>query len=1481
MAFRMKNRYVSAVAVLASALVFGAFGDEAMKKLMDEGKFDAAVKYGEGVAAESRTADVWIMLGRAYDEVSKGDAEVRAKAKSCFESAMKDNPSHPGVYYAFGNFEFKGGDLKAAIGHYQKSFLLERNAASAEGIAKAAIRLNDKERARDAAESAIDIYPDALESRIILADILYDSKSYAAAAPHLEYVASKRGKDIDYWKKLVVCYENTKNMDKLAEADAKIVALDPKDVKSRQRYAEYAMGKGDTQAALKLYKELALLTPTDPKPFKNLYEASIKEGNKKDGLMYLRNFVLLDSGDVGAIRQLADLLYESKDIDGALFEYRKAARRDPNIKGIYKNYVSILIEKKIDDEALKAVQKAISLKEVDAVIYAASGDMYKKKSDNANAIKMYQAALALDKQNMGLLSKLAEAQAASGDTRNAIVSYEQIVALNANASAEYKVLGDLMAKSGKVKEGMDNYKKYLAKVPGDQEVSVKVGLYEYGNKQYKEAISCLYKVSDAKLLSTDVYFALGDSYNRTGDCKQAVANFEKVRASNPPSAVLGNTLRPLAECYEKGGDKVKAADAYNAYTLIPNIKDADASYFGAYLREETDMNSAVRRYEANTKTYPRDHRNFMRLGLHYARSDNTLAQAAVNLRSAATLADTASLLWKTLGDVYGKQRNTDGELSAYTKYLSLKPDDVAASKRVGAIQIERKQYAVGVANLEKAAAAKSDDYEVCMMLATGYTNTGKPKEAAAQYKKAKSLKPDNVSIRLSIIEALEKSGDAEGVKEEKASLSELDRKIAAADKKNVESRQRLITYYKTTNDNARGYALLLELADLTPKDPVVFQSLYTIAMADGKKKEAIGHLKRYIALKPATADAQKSLGLLLYDEKDYDGALVAFREARKADPAVNGLYREFMTILIQKKSDGEILTVGAAAIAAKEIDAASYAMMGDIYAKQGKYADAAKMYKGALDIDKQNTSLLAVYADCLAKAGDTKGAVIAYEQVLMMNANASKEYRDLAAIQAKQGNQDQAMANYKKYLDKNPADEDVAVSVGDYEYGKKQYKNAIKYYELVKKADMVQNVQFLTRLGDSYYQTGNYKKAAEIYEKTRKIKGVTAAVLKEILKPLAASYEKENQPAKAADAYAAYVSLPGVVDQEASYKRAFLIEETDQDHAVKAYNANTKAFPRDARNFVRLGMLYAKKKETFALASENLNSAVKYVDNDPDVWLQLAQVSGKLGKADTELSAYRKYSTLKPQDIKVTRRIGELLYEKKQYSEAITNLEMFLTTNDKDVKALLMLADAYEATNRPQKTTELLAKAKNLKGDDPDVRERLYKMYKRDGKKEIAETEIRELVEITKSSKHRLMLCGDLVEAGKLDEAASVANAVKKSDPTNFDGLMALASIQRLQKKYSDAIETYKLVLFANSNYAPACAGRAEAHFLLAEYDRAETYYKKAIDLDPKMASAELGLSRVYKATKKKELQAQHLNRAKLLDPNNKAVLDELKLLAK
>lgn len=1470
----LKKRNVAVMTLLVVALT--AFGNDAMQKALDGKKFDEAVKLGEAISADSRTVEQWISLGLAYEGLKNA-----VEAKKSFEGAMRANPSHPGVYLAYGNYELRTGQNQDAIKHFRRSHLLESSAAAAEGMAIAASRLKDWESARDAAESAISLNPDALESRNILATILFDAKNYAAAAPHLEYIASKKPKELETWRKLVVCYESTKNREKLASVDPQIIALDAKDIKSRQRHAEYSLEKNDTKTALNLFKDLALLTPNDPKPFKNLYEASLKDGNKKDGILYLKNYVVLDSSDASAIRQLADLLFEAKDMDGALDAYRKTVRRNANVKGVSKNYATIVLDKKLDDEALRVILRAVTHKEADAIMYAAAGDIYTKRKDHANAIKMYAAALDLDKQNLALLVKLAEAQAASGDIRNAIISYEQIVLLNDKAVNEYKILADLTTRSGKEKEGMDIYKKYLVKAPNDQETASRIGLYEYKNKQHKEAVSFLTKVRDAKLLTTEVLFALGDSYHKLEDCKNAIASFERVRAAKPSNQVLANTLKPLAECYEKNGDKAKAAEAYTAYTALPNVKDAEASYLKAYLREDTDKAGAIRMYEANTKEYPRDYRSFMRLGLIYSQEAATLPQAVTNLRTASILADTVSLIWKTLGEVQGKLKNADGELAAYSKLLTLQPNDVTANKRVGTIQINRKQFAPGVASLEKVVAADPNDFEARMLLATGYASTNRPKEAADHFRKAKELKADDVSIRLSLIDALGKAGDTAGVREERKSLSELDRRIAATDKKNIEARQRLIVYSMAQKDNGTAYVFLNELAELTPKDQKVFKNLYDIAIAGGKKKDAVNYLRKYIALKPETAEPHKNLGLLLFEEKDFDGALVAFREARKLDPQVNGIYKEFMTILIQKKLNDEILVVGNAAIAAKEIDAAGYTAMGDIYRAQNKHADAVRMYKAALDIDTKNVALLALFAESQAKSGDLRNAVISYEQVIAMNPSAVKEFKDLGDIQMRLGSQDQAMATYKKYLEKNPADEQIALVVGNFDHGKKQYQSAVRYLEMVKKNEL-QTITYLSNLADSYFQLKNFKKAAELYDRVWKSKPTPApAVLRNILKPLGEAYEADKQPVQAAAAYGAYVAIQGVVDPEASFKRAALIEKTNEAQAVRDYTANTRLFPRDARSFVRLGMIQAQKKETWEQAAVNLNAAVKLVDNDADVWLELARVNGNLKRTNEELAAYRKYAALKPQDFSASRRIGQILYERKQFQEAITHLEMFLTTNDKDVEVLLMLVDAYEGTNRQPKATELLARAKTLKPNDPGVRERLYLMYKKDGQKAKAEVEIRDLVGISKDNKHRLMYIGDLIEAKKLAEAAAVAAEVRKSDPLNFDGLMAAADIQRLQRRFPEAIETYKSVLFINENHAPAFFGRAEAHLGMSEFDRAESFYKRAIAVDPKMARAELGLAKVYNAQKKRDLRNAHLAKARALDPNNKEFIEELNQLAK
>jgi tetratricopeptide (TPR) repeat protein len=953
-----------------------------------------------------------------------------------------------------------------------------------------------------------------------------------------------------------------------------------------------------------------------------------------------------------------------------------------------------------------------------------------------------------------------------------------------------------------------------------------------------------------------------------------------VRDAKPSAKVMADILLPLAQCYENSGDKAKAANAYRAYTALPGINDPNASYLRAFLVEDTDREGAIKMYEANVKQFPKDYRNFLQLGAIYAKDNATLKNAETSLRAAAALADTVAIIRELLGEVYDKLDNENGMLAAYTELLKLQPLHTVANRKVGAIQIKRKQFEAGIASLEKVATTTPDDLEARLLLATGYAQTNRHKEAAEHLLKAKTLKPEEVTIRLELIAALEKAGDEKRAREERRSLAELDNKIVAADKKNIDSRQRLITFSMSEKDVATAAKHLEELALLTPKDAKVFRRLYDIAMAQNQKKKAVEHLKKFIELEPSTVEAHKNLGLLLSEQKDLDGAAAAFRTARKIDPAIKGIYKEYMGILMAKGPEEEMLVVGRAAIAAGEADASMYAAMGDLLKKQKKFGEAATMYKGALETDTKNLDLLLSYAESQAKSGDVKNAAITYEQVVMLNPKAAEAFKAIGALQETLKNRDRSIEAYKKYLEMNPADEEVALIVGTHEFEKKAYKNAVSFLEMVK-SPKLQELSYLANLGTAHFETGNFKQASVLFNRVRESKTARPAMLQQILKPLGICYEKENEPQKAAEAYAAYLALAGVVDPDISFKRAFLVEVSAPDEAIRSYTANVKAFPKDARNFVRLGLIYSQKKETLAQSAAMLATAVKLDDKSPDVWKVLAEVNGKLGKTDDELAALRKYAELNPTDFAVNRRIGDIYFGKKSYQEAITNLEMFMATSPGDIAVILMLVDAYENTKRPAKALELLEKARSLKGKDPSVLERLYTMYKQEKKGEQALKTITELASITGENKHRVLLFEELVAANKLDEAAKTADQIVAADPLNIESIMAVATVLRLQKKFAEAVESYKSALYIKNDHAPALYGRAEAHLALKEYDRAEQFLKRALEINPKMALAELGMARLNKARKNDALYQKHLNRARELDPADPQILEELKNLKK
>jgi tetratricopeptide (TPR) repeat protein len=777
------------------------------------------------VEAYARLADLYEKSGQA------------AKAKQTYETMMSLSPNDPTVYLVLGKYNLNAKKYSEALDMFVKSNSLEKSVEALEGIAISAANLNQWDKARDAAESVIGLDQGRTEARIVLYRAYMRDKNYREAKKHLERLVLKESGNLEYWKDLATAYQKTGENDKLAEADKKIIALDPKNAESRLRFAEYSLKKNDKATAYKLYKELAVLTPKNPDVFKRLFALAKEKDEKKEAVDYLRSYLALNPNDAEAQRDLGDLLYERKDFDGALAAYRQAIKLDPTIKGFYKRYAEIVIAKGQQNEVIKALNGVIRTGEADFGTYQTLGMMYAKKNMYDKSIEMYQKALQLQPQNVEALVALAEAQAASGDIGEAVITYEQVVMMNPESGEEYKALGQLYLKQDKKEQAIRAFEKYLSKVSRDDEVALQVGEYFHKRRKYQKAVQYLSKIQGAKKSDFEVELMLGESLFKAGEYKDAIGMLEELRKRNPKLSVMQDILKMLAEAYEKTENDSKAIDIYGAYVGLKGVSDPDAAYKYARLQEKSSSAAAQKIYEENVVKYSGDFRNFLRLGLIYSKSKTSLPKAAGMLKKAATLADTIPSVWLEIGKVYGQLNKEDEELAAYKKYLQSDPQNLEANIRVGTILLNKGKTTEGMVYLETANTLSPNNIKVIEPLAMGYVKTNRKEEALDLLNKAKSLKPRDAGIRRQLYKLY----------------------MAMGQKKKAVSEIKELLSIKRDNETLLLYANLL--------------------LEEGKLRDAEEAIENVRATEPENLDALMTLAAIQRARKKYDEAIETYKEA--------------------------------------------------------------------------------------------------------------------------------------------------------------------------------------------------------------------------------------------------------------------------------------------------------------------------------------------------------------------------------------------------------------------------------------------------------------------------------------------------------------------------------------------------------------------------------------------------------------------------
>ncbi|MBN1309312.1 MAG: tetratricopeptide repeat protein [Chitinispirillaceae bacterium] len=1415
----------------------------------------------------------------AYDAAVKADPKIRGFYKNYAElviatgkedaiaavlsGAVAVGEADVGMYKRLGSIYMKQKKYLQAIPLFEKAAQIEpQNVQALSDLADAQAKSGNSAAAILTYEQVVALNPKADDEYKALGDLYkIQKKNDLAIKNYKNYLAKKSDNAIareigQYSFNNKEYAEAVKYFDRIGGPDAGTAEL-------LKIHAEAALLAKDDAKAFELFKKLSALEPANAVVLKRLYEIAEKAGKKDDMLVYLKKYTALQPADAEAQKTLGDLCYDKKDTTGALTAYRAVFKANPKAKGYFKKFAALVMSSGKEDEIIAVLSAAMGAGEADIGMYKRLGDIYLGKKNYPAAMSMFEKASQLDPKNVSILEDLAKAQVASGNITAAILTYEQVVAMNPKAEQQLKDLGNLYWQQKKTDQAIKTYIQYLEKAQ-DNQIAKLVGQTMYDRKKYTEAVKYFGMVTGAEANDARHLMVYGQACIAAKDEFKAYQLFKQLANVSPKDPVVFEKLYDLAQ---RAGTKDDVFNYLKAYTALKPSDAGAQKKLGDMLLERKDDMGALNAYRAALKADPKIkgiHKNYAMLAMSYGKESEKEAA----LQGAVASGEADAKMYAMLGDIYTKKGVPDKAIAAYEKASQRDPKNDKLLSALAQNQVKKGAVSEAIGTYEQVIALNPRAESELKALGNLYLQQKKDSLALNCFKKYLDRKPDDSEVSLIVGEASFKQKNyADAVK------------YLGMVKGDAEKKPSFIRMYGDAcyenKDNPRALVQYQRLAKLTPRDANVYKRLYEINLKSGAKRDALSHLRTYVQFMPRDADAQKELGDLLYEQGEKKDALTAYRKAVSADPKIKGFYKRYVSLVLSTPRAPDKMSALNGAIAAGEADAVVYKTLGEIYSNTKNYAKAVEMYKEAAKRDQKDASLYLAFADCLLKTGALADASANLEKALQINPSAVKEYKLLGDLNMKQKKTGDAITAYKKYLAKASGDEEVARIVADYLYKQKKYGDAYKYFSMIKKDS---SPDFLISYGMCALYSKDYPAAITILEKVRSSKA-TVSDRDVAYKSLAEAYEKSGNPRKAADVLYDYVKLPGVKDPDAAYRIAAVYESIDMNEAIGMYKSNTRSYPKDYRNHLKLGLYYAKQKGSEKSAIPYLEKSVALVDSLPDVLLQLGSIYSKLNRNDDMLRVYRKMLEIDSKNAPAMAEIGELLLSKNLVSDALIFLEMANAEVENNSKYMTLLARGYIMSGKEREGARLLEKViKASKGTiDDDLRMTLADVYIATQEYKKAAGELKEVMKKNTSPKVMAKYAETLIAAGEWGDALKIAEDIKTKEPENIDVLMMIGKIKVAQKKYNDAIETYKEVLYMDQNYAPALCERANVYLLQGKLQWAETFYQRALKADPQSALVYLGLARLAKEKKDYATYTDYLEKGRKLDPQNREIQAEMR----
>jgi tetratricopeptide (TPR) repeat protein len=526
----------------------------------------------------SGLAELYVKTGRIRDAVLEA------------QDIIKRDPNNLEAHKLLGRIylrslgDMPGGNgsdnvLKLAIEQYERIVKIEPNNIDDRLLLGRLYRLNnDLQKAENELKTAVQLDPNSEEAITTLA-LLYSEEGDTAHALQVLSSVSATGRSAKLYSALGTTYEQRKDYKNAIEAYKKAIQLDRDNLDAIRGLAENLLNDGQIDAALDQYKVIV-------------------DANPEDAQTYLR---------------IAEIYRKQEKYDLALESLKKAETMVPDSMEVPYNVALVYQAQGRSDEAAKILQDLLKKTEKPDNNYSQSdrsnravfierlGRIYRDQSNYSAAVETFRKMLTLgDESAESGYQEIIDTYREAKQWPQATAAAREGVQKLPNNRDLRMVLDAQLADTGDADKALADVRSLLKGTAEDRAVYVALAQMNTRLKRWADAEAALNKAEQLSTKPEDkqyVAFLRGSTYERQKKYDEAEAEFRKVLAAEPQSAVTLNYLG-----YMNADRGVRLEESLNYIKQAVSLEPGNGAYLdslgwayfrlGKYDLAEENLNKA-------------------------------------------------------------------------------------------------------------------------------------------------------------------------------------------------------------------------------------------------------------------------------------------------------------------------------------------------------------------------------------------------------------------------------------------------------------------------------------------------------------------------------------------------------------------------------------------------------------------------------------------------------------------------------------------------------------------------------------------------------------------------------------------------------------------------------------------------------------------------------------------------------------------------